>query len=536
VGDRHTGRLLRVLAGVLVGGALVAGGAMIRPLAASRMISVTPERQIYPLDCEAAALQIALSAENISISQDWALGQFGADLRGQVRSGNRPVRWGDPYQAFVGNVRGSFTVTGYGVYYPPIVAAAEAAGATAAGHEHWAPSQLYAEVAAGNPVIVRVPHLLAAASVGYWTAWDGRSVWYSGSDHAQVLIGADTTAGTVTLADPADGLFHTFPMALFEQRFAAFMDQAVVISMANGAPSATVTPNGAQRMVAWRGPANHLYEAVYSGRWLAPVDLTATVLGPAATLESDPSISVTPDGSAQLVFWRGPAQHLFEAWLVGGRWSGVSDLTAGYFQGEGLARSAPSSAVTPDGIQLVFWQGQFGHLDEAWYSGGRWNGPVDWTAAWFGEGALVVTGPSLAVMPNGTQLVFWTDAIGHLQEAWWAGGWNGPVDWTANRFGGAASLGSAPAAAVTPGGVDQLVFWQDLGGDLHEAWFAGGWNGPVDMSADVFGGRVSLTSSPTATVSPNGDQFLVWRSGPHTITDADFANGRWNGPVNLPFG
>ena len=39
----------------------------------------------------------------------------------------RPVDWGDPYAAFVGNVDGSETrYTGYGVYYPPIAAAPSA--------------------------------------------------------------------------------------------------------------------------------------------------------------------------------------------------------------------------------------------------------------------------------------------------------------------------------------------------------------------------------------------------------------------------
>ena len=35
-----------------------------------------------------------------------------------------PARWGDPYKAFVGDVNGyEPDFTGYGVYYPPIVAA-----------------------------------------------------------------------------------------------------------------------------------------------------------------------------------------------------------------------------------------------------------------------------------------------------------------------------------------------------------------------------------------------------------------------------
>lgn len=40
---------------------------------------------------------------------------------------------------------------------------------------------------------------------------------------------------------------------------------------------------------------------------------------------------------------------------------------------------APSVAIAPDGTQLIFWQGAGGHLDEVWWQG-HWNGPVDWSS------------------------------------------------------------------------------------------------------------------------------------------------------------
>jgi uncharacterized protein YvpB len=202
--------------------------------AASANIPVTPVRQIYGLDCEAAALQIALNAVGINVSQDWLLGQFGADLRPPVMSGGEPVRWADPYQTFVGDVRGVWLQTGYGVYYPPIAAAAQVAGAGAVGHEGWSPAQLYNEVAMGHPVVVRVSHLLEPVAIAHWTAWDGRRIWYSHQDHAQVLSGFDYGAQTVTLADPFDGLMHTYSMPLFETRFAQFMGSAVVVTPGAG--------------------------------------------------------------------------------------------------------------------------------------------------------------------------------------------------------------------------------------------------------------------------------------------------------------
>src|ERR1700737_3819169 len=82
--------------------------------ATSASIAVTPVVQKYGLDCEAAALQMALAAVGINVSQDRLLQQFGADLRAPGLTNGVPTRWGDPYQTFVGNVRGSFVVTGYG--------------------------------------------------------------------------------------------------------------------------------------------------------------------------------------------------------------------------------------------------------------------------------------------------------------------------------------------------------------------------------------------------------------------------------------
>ena len=44
--------------------------------------------------------------------------------------------------------------TGYGVYYPPIVAAAERYGATADGHIGWTITEIESELRLGNSVVV----------------------------------------------------------------------------------------------------------------------------------------------------------------------------------------------------------------------------------------------------------------------------------------------------------------------------------------------------------------------------------------------
>jgi hypothetical protein len=148
--------------------------------------------------------------------------------------------------------------------------------------------------------------------------------------------------------------------------------------------------------------------------------------------------------------------------------------------------SSPSATVSRDGsTQLVFWQGQGGHLLEAWYAGGRWNGPADWTTTAFSGAAPLTSAPAVTTTPDGSQqLVYWQGGAGHLYEAWYAGGsWHGPLDLTGSLFGGAGVLASAPTAVVTPDGSSQLVFWQGAGRSLWEAWYTGRWNGPHNFSA-----------------------------------------------------
>ena len=188
--------------------------------------------QSHNLDCESAALRMALLAKGRDVSENWILSIMGADLRPAVVDQFGDVmRWGDPYQTFVGNVNGfEYNATGYGVYYPPIAAAGWLAGRWTVGQEGWNPHDLYVEVAAGNPAVVWVPvYGYWDASMRWWTAWDGRQIRYTLVEHAMTLIGVNAAAGTVTLNDPNHGVLRTVSMASFEAAFAKFNNMAVVV-------------------------------------------------------------------------------------------------------------------------------------------------------------------------------------------------------------------------------------------------------------------------------------------------------------------
>lgn len=293
-------------------------------------------------------------------------------------------------------------------------------------------------------------------------------------------------------------------------------------------PSTAMMPDGSTQTVFWQGPGNHLDEKWFSGgAWNGPIDVTASYFGGSAPLYSAPVVTITATGT-QIIFWRGPSNHVFEAWF-NGQWNGPVDATTSYFAGNAPLGSAPSATVLADGTQVVFWQGPWNHVFEAWWNG-RWNGPVDVTGAYF-NGAVLGSAPTVALTGNGQQLIFWRTASGHLAEAWWNGRWNGPIDVSADYFGGAAPLSSSPSVAVTSGGT-QLVFWQGPSGHLYEAWWNGRWNGPADWTAAAFGGAGTLTSAPSVTVTASGSQLVFWQGGAQTLWEAWFT-ASWNGPAEL---
>jgi uncharacterized protein YvpB len=467
--------------------------------ASSASISVTPSVQKYALDCEAAALQIALSGVGIHVTQDRLLGQFGADLRPPVMSNGSPVRWGDPYQTFVGHVNGNFVVTGYGVYYPPIVNAAIADGAGATGGEGWQPAQLWAAVAAGNPVVVLVPHLLRPATVEYWTAWDGRQVWYSHSDHAQVVVGFDSNAGTVTLADPADGLIHTYSMAAFESAWALFHSQAIEVTSGGSSATEAVSPTNGSVNVAVTGPNHSLY--FYwnvGGRWYGPLGI-----GSANSAFSAPAIAAESDGNFDIAV-EGPENSLDMYWDISGRWFGP--LGVG---GIGSTYSTPSIAIDQNGRVTVAVEGPANSTHLFWCVGGTWSGPANLAAP-----NSTFSAPDLSLVGTGSQglqvAVQSGDAALQQYKQNGDGSWTGPNAWS-----GVGTDYSAASSSST------AILYQGTGNSLDAS------NGGT--STAQVGGGGSAFSSPAVAVSGSSTYAAVQGPGHSLLVYAD--HGGWSGPV-----
>src|SRR6059058_1149619 len=155
-------------------------------------------------------------------------------VMGPIVNGHKTVKqWGNPYKNFVGNIDGADLVpTGYGIYYPPLVAVAQAHGVpNAEGGEGaangWTPARIYAEVAAGHPVMAWTETGWDRPYVGSWTAWDGTPIRYSLIEHVVTLSGVSATQ--VRVNDPwHSGSQYWFSKAAFERSWADFNNMAIV--------------------------------------------------------------------------------------------------------------------------------------------------------------------------------------------------------------------------------------------------------------------------------------------------------------------
>jgi uncharacterized protein YvpB len=196
-------------------------------------------KQLRNLDCETAALQMALGALGINYTQNQLIAmQPQPDTRqpvmGAFVSGHKTVKqWGNPYKNFVGNIDGADLIpTGYGIYYPPLLALVQSHGVpNAEGGEGaangWTPAKIYAELAAGHPVMAWTETGWDRPYVGTWTAWDGTPIRYSLIEHVVTLSGVSATQ--VRVNDPwHSGSQYWFPKADFERSWADFNNMTIV--------------------------------------------------------------------------------------------------------------------------------------------------------------------------------------------------------------------------------------------------------------------------------------------------------------------
>jgi uncharacterized protein YvpB len=184
--------------------------------------------QDHPLSCEEASTSMALTHEGINLSQDQILAEVGADLRPMYVDAYGRVRWGNPYETFVGNVDGSESnYTGFGTFYPPLVRVARAHGANILAYGSMSPASIYARVIAGHPVVAFAtwdwrwhPRRDYLSFDGQWIPWIGPVY----AAHVYTVVGVSPSG--VLVNDPIRGQYWISKGA-FEAGYSDFQEAIV---------------------------------------------------------------------------------------------------------------------------------------------------------------------------------------------------------------------------------------------------------------------------------------------------------------------
>jgi hypothetical protein len=215
------------------------------------------------------------------------------------------------------------------------------------------------------------------------------------------------------------------------------------------------------------------------------------------------------------------------------RWDGTSwvEMGNGSASGGGISNNSggswyPSLAISPDSTPIVAWMDGSNGNFEIYVR--RWNG-ISWVEMGNGSasgGGISNNGedswePSLAISPDGTPMIAWTDYSGDDSEIYLRI-WNG-TDW-AELGSGSASAGGisnddggsgSPFLAISPDG-KPIIAWVNFSSDDEEIYVRG-WDGTVwvEMGTDsASGGGISNNSgdseSPSLAISPNGTPIIAW--------------------------
>lgn len=189
------------------------------------LLDIPLDWQDYALSCEAACLKMALGFKGVKVSEDEIMEKIGYDL-----TPRKDNIWGDPYQAYVGEIDGKICATGYGVYWTQV---AEAAG-------YWREAEVISngnlqriaqEIKVGNLVIfwgVLPEKELTDCS---WQTTTGKYIKALKETHVRLAIGfmGDSASPTkIIINDPLSGRLFWSPEQ-FLTNWAVFDYTGVVI-------------------------------------------------------------------------------------------------------------------------------------------------------------------------------------------------------------------------------------------------------------------------------------------------------------------
>ncbi len=192
------------------------------------ILPVQFDKQDQSLSCEAATLKMALAYRGKKVSEKELLKKIGFDFTPKSISNGKTI-WGDPQKGFVGKVDGKMLVNGYGVYWHPIAAAANAYNQYAVAFENGEITDLTRELQAGNPIIVW--GYLGSGKPASWETPQGKFIRAVSYEHTFVVRGfagsPEDPLGFFVI-DPIYGYVY-FSKEIFLKKWDAFSRSGVIV-------------------------------------------------------------------------------------------------------------------------------------------------------------------------------------------------------------------------------------------------------------------------------------------------------------------
>jgi uncharacterized protein YvpB len=189
------------------------------------LLDIPLDWQDYSLSCEAASLKMALAFKKVGVSEDEIMRKIGYDL-----TPRKDDIWGDPYQVYVGDIKGKICETGYGVYWEPVAKAASN-WREAESFSNWGIEELIRELQSSNPVVFWGTLPDKALNDCSWHTSEGKYVKAFKEAHVRLIVGFISENGNpskIIINDPLSGRLY-WPVSYFLTNWEAFDYSGVVI-------------------------------------------------------------------------------------------------------------------------------------------------------------------------------------------------------------------------------------------------------------------------------------------------------------------